>query len=151
MIKLRKYFKGHTRMYIHGTVKGQEITFHGTLDKPEWVSEDIDLPNPVVLHRQEWYDIQTGEVLAVIFNLSEIDEDGTVRYSDWFNGCTIINYKDCMNDPPPGVETNPGPFFCLVVDDTEYWYDEIKEKFAWLQSQISNYNTELYLKEIDNG
>lgn len=148
MIKLRKYFKGHKRMYIHGTVKGKDVTLRGTLDKPEWVSEDIDLPKPLVLHRQEWCDIHTGEVLAVTFNLSEIEEDGTVRYSDWFNGCSI-NSKDSMNDPPPGVETNPGPFFCLVVNDTEYWHDEVKENFAWLQSQISDYNTELYLKAMD--
>lgn len=37
----------------------------------------------------------------------------------------------------------------LVVDDTEYWHDDIKENFAWLQFQISDYNTELYLKGID--
>ena len=148
MIKLRKYFKGHKRMYIHGTVKGKEVTLRGTLDKPEWVSEDIDLPKPVILHRQEWCDIHTGEVLAVTLNLSEIEEDGTIRSSDWFNGCTI-SYKDCMDDPPPGVETNPGPFFCLVINDTEYWYEEIEKNFPLVQSWISDYNTELYLKAMD--
>lgn len=135
-------------MYIHGKVKDQDLILRGTLGKPEWVSEDIDLPKPLVLHRQEWKDIHDGKILAVTFNLSEIDENGTVRQSDWFNGCTI-NFKDCMNDPPPGVETNPGPFFCLVVDDTEYWYEEIEKNFAWLQSRISDYNTELYLKGMD--
>lgn len=148
MIKLRKYHKGHTRMYIHGTVKGKDVTLRGTFGDPEWVSEDIDLPKPVVLHRQEWCDISTGKVLAVTLNLSEIEEDGTVRNDRWFNGCNI-NFKDCMDDPPPGVETNPGPFFCLVIDDTEYWYEEIEKNFTMVQSCISNYNTELYLKEID--
>ena len=137
-------------MYIHGKVKGQDVTLRGTLGDPEWVSEDIDLPKPVVLHQQEWHDIHTGEVLAVTFNMSEIEEDGTVRYSDWFNGCTI-NHRDTVTwEPPTGTETNPGPFFCLVVDDTEYWHDDIKENFAWLQSQISDYNMELYLKAIDD-
>lgn len=147
MIKLRKYFKGHTRMYIHGNVKGKDVTLRGTL-KPEWVSEDIALPKPIVLHRQEWCDIYTGKVLAVTLNLSEIEEDGTVRQSDWFNGCTI-NFRDCMNDPPPGVETNPGPFFCLVINDTEYWYEEIEKNFPLVQTWISDYNTELYLKAMD--
>ena len=148
MIKLRKYHKGYTRFYIHGKVNGGDVKLQGKLDKPEWVSEDIDLPKPVVLHRQEWCDISTGKVLAVTLNLSEIEEDGTVRNDQWFNGCNI-NYKDCMNDPPPGVETNPGPFFCLVIDDTEYWYEEIEKNITFVQSCISNYNTELYLKEID--
>lgn len=147
MIKLRKYFKGHNRMYIHGKVKGQEVTLRGTL-KPEWVSEDIVLPKPLVLHRQELCDITTGKVLGVTLNLSEIEEDGTIRQSDWFNGCTI-NHKDCMNDPPPGVETNHGPFFCLVINDTEYWYEEIEKNFPLVQSWISDYNTELYLKAMD--
>lgn len=147
MIKLRKYFKGHNRMYIHGKVKGQEVTLRGTL-KPEWVSEDIALPKPIVLHRQEWCDITTGKVLGVTLNLSEIEEDGTIRQSDWFNGCTI-NFRDCMDDPPPGVETNPGPFFCLVINDTEYWYEEIEKNFPLVQTWISDYNTELYLKAMD--
>lgn len=148
MIKLRKYFKGHNRMYIHGNVKGKDVTLRGTLGDPEWVSEDIDLPKPIVLHRQEWCDITTGKVLAVTLNLSEIEEDHTIRYSDWFNGCNI-SYSDCMNDPPPGVETNPGPFFCLVINDTEYWYDDIEKNFPLVQSWISDYNTELYLKAMD--
>lgn len=148
MIKLRKYFKGHNRMYLHGKVKGQDLTLRGTLGTPEWVSEDIDLPKPLVLHRQEWYNVHTKEVITVTINLSEIEEDGKIRYSDWFNGCTI-NHKDCMDDPPPTVETNPGPFFCLVINDTEYWYEDIEKNFPQVQSWISDYNTELYLKAID--
>ena len=148
MIKLRKYFRGHNSIYIHGTVKGKDITLRSMLDKPEWVREDIVLPKPVLLYRYKWYDIHTDEDLAVTFNLSEIEKDGTVRYGDWFNACTI-NSRDCIKDPIPGVETNPGPFFCLVVDGTEYWHDDIRENFAWLQSRIGDYNTELYLKEID--
>ena len=149
MIKLRKYFKGHNRMYIHGTVKGKDVTLRGTFGDPEWVSEDIVLPKPVILHRQEWCDITTGKVLAVTLNLSEIEEDGTIRTSDWFNGCTI-NHRDTVTcEPPPGVETNPGPFFCLVINDTEYWYEEIEKNFPQVQSWISDYNTELYLKAID--
>lgn len=148
MIKLRKYFKGHTRMYIHGKVKDQDLTLRGTLGKLEWVSEDIDLPKPLVLHRQEWCNIHNNEVIAVTLNLSEIEEDGTIRNSDWFNGCTI-NHKDCMNDPPPGVETNHGPFFCLVINGTEYWYEEIEKNFPQVQTWISDYNTELYLKAMD--
>ena len=148
MIKLRKYFKGHNGIYVHGTAKGKDVTLHSTLDRPEWVSEDIDLPKPVSLYRYEWNDVHNGSCLAVTFNLSEIEKDGTVRYGDWFNTCTV-NSRDCIKDPVSGVETNPGPFFCLVVDGTEYWHDDVKENFARLQSRIGDYNTELYLKEID--
>ena len=148
MIKLRKYFKGHTRMYIHGKVKDQDLTLRGTLDKPEWVSEDIDLPKPVSLYRYEWNDVHTGENLAVTFNLSEIEKDGTARYGDWFNTCTV-NSRACIKDPVPGTEASPGPFFCLVVDGTEYWHEDIEENYARLQSRIGDYNTELYLKAID--
>ena len=148
MIKLRKYFRGHKRIYVHGTVKDDEVAFRGSSSSPEWVSEDIDLPKPVSLYRYEWSNVHNGDVLAVTFNLSEIEKDGTVRYGDWFNTCTI-NSRDCIKEPPPGVETNPGPFFCLVVDGTEYWHDDVEEKFAWLQSRIGDYNTELYLKEMD--
>lgn len=148
MIKLRKYFRGHNSIYVHGTAKGKDVTLYSTPDRPEWVREDIVLPKPLVLHRQEWYNVHTKEVMAVTLNLSEIDEDGTIRYSDWYNGCTI-NPKDCMDDPPPGVETNPGPFFCLVINGTEYWYEEIEKDFPRVQSLIGDYNTELYLKAMD--
>ena len=148
MIKLRKYFKGHKRIYVHGTAKGDGVTISGSFGGPEWVSEDIDLPKPVSLYRYDWNDVHTGENLAITFNLSEIEKDGTVRYGDWFNTCTV-NSRACIKDPIPGVETNPGPFFCLVVDGTEYWHEEVKENFAWLQSRIGDYNTELYLKAID--
>lgn len=148
MIKLRKYFRGHNSIYIHGTAKGKDVTLRSMLDKPEWVREDIVLPKPVLLYRYKWYDIHTDEDLAVTFNLSEIEKDGTVRYGDWFNACTV-NSRDCIKDPVPGVETNPGPFFCLVVDGTEYWHEDIEENYARLQSRIGDYNTELYLKAID--
>lgn len=148
MIKLRKYFKGHNSIYVHGSAKDGDITIRGSFGGPEWVSEDIDLPKPVSLYRYEWSDVHNGSCLAVTFNLSEIEKDGTVRYGDWFNTCTV-NSRDCIKDPVPGVETNPGPFFCLVVDGTEYWHDDVKENFARLQSRIGDYNTELYLKEID--
>lgn len=148
MIKLRKYFRGHNSIYVHGTAKGKDVTLHSTLDRPEWVSEDIVLPKPVSLYRYEWNDVHTGENLAVTFNLSEIEKDGTVRYGDWFNTCTI-NSRDCIKGPVPGTVLSPGPFFCLVVDGTEYWHDDVKENFAWLQSRIGDYNMELYLKEID--
>ena len=148
MIKLRKYFKDHSSIYVHVTVKDKDVTLYSTPDRPEWVSEDIVLPKPVSLYRYEWGDIHTGEERAVTFNLSEIEKDGTVRFGDWFNSCTV-NSRDCIKDPPPGVETNPGPFFCLVVDGTEYWHEDVKEKFAWLQSRIGDYNTELYLKAMD--
>ena len=147
MIKLRKYFRGHNGIYVHGTAKDDEAALRGSLGSPEWVSEDIDLPKPVSLYRYIWNDVFCDD-LAVTFNLSEIEKDGTVRYGDWFNTCTV-NSRDCIKDPVPGVETNPGPFFCLVVDGTEYWHDDVKENFAWLQSRIGDYNTELYLKAID--
>jgi hypothetical protein len=82
MIKLRKYFKGYNRIYIHGNVKLKNVTLRGSFSDPEWVSEDIVLPKPVILHRQEWCDITTGKVLAVTLNLSEIEEDGTIQTSD---------------------------------------------------------------------
>ena len=148
MIKLRKYFRGHNRIYVHGTAKGGGVTLSGSSGGPEWVSEDIELPKPVSLYRYEWSNVHNSTVLAVTFNLSEIEKDGTVRYGDWFNACTV-NSRDCIKDPPPGVETNPGPFFCLVVDGTEYWHDDVKENYAWLQSRIGDYNTELYLKAMD--
>lgn len=148
MIKLRKYFKGHNGIYVHGTDKGYGVTLSGSFGGPEWVSQDITLPKPVSLYRYKWYDIHTDEDLSVTFNLSEIEKDGTVRYGDWFNTCTI-NSRDCIKGPVPGVVMNSGPFFCLVVDGTEYWHDDVKENFAWLQSRIGDYNTELYLKEID--
>lgn len=150
MIKLRKYTNGHNRLYIHVKVKDNDLTLRGTLDKPEWISKDITLPKPVVLHQQEWKDVHSGEVLAVTYNLSEIEEDGTIRYSDWYNGCTINHRDTVTREPPPGAETNPGPFFCLVVDDTEYWHEDIEKNFTLVQSRISDYNTELYLKEIDD-
>lgn len=148
MIKLRKYFRGYNSIYVHGTAKDKDITLHSTLDRPEWVSEDIVLPKPVSLYRYRWYIKNTDEDLAVTFNLSEIEKDGTVRYGDWFTTCTIDS-RDCIKDPVPGMKPLPGPFFCLVVDGTEYWHDDVKENFAWLQSRIGDYNTELYLKAMD--
>ena len=148
MIKLRKYFRGHNSIYVHVTAKVGKVTLCGSSSSPEWVSEDIDLPEPVSLYRYEWSDVHNGDVRAVTFNLSEIEKDGTVRYGDWFNACTI-NSRDCIKDSVPGMKPLPGPFFCLVVDGTEYWHDDVKENFAWLQSRIGDYNTELYLKEID--
>lgn len=100
MIKSRKYYKGHSRIFIHGKVTNQDPTLRGPSEDPEWSGEDIDLSKPVVLHRQEWRDIGTGKVLAVTPRLSGIEEEGTIRNSDWFNG-RIINFKDCMDDPPP--------------------------------------------------
>ena len=110
MIKLRKYFRGHNSIYVHGTAKGKDVTLHSTLDKSEWVSEDIVLPKPVSLYRYKWYNIHTNEDLAVTFNLSEIEKDGTVRYGDWFNACTI-NSRDCIKDPRSRNETVAGTFF----------------------------------------
>lgn len=148
MIKLRKYFRSHNSIYVHGTAKVGKVAIRGSFGSPEWVSEDIDLPKPVSLYRYKWYDIHTGEVLSVTFNLSEIEKDSTVRYGDWFNSCTV-NSRDCIKDPVSGTVSPSGPFFCLVVDGTEYWHDDVEENFAWLQSRIGDYNTELYLKEID--
>ena len=143
MIKLRKYFRSHNRVYVHGTAKGKDVTLRGTPDRPEWLREDIVLPKPVSLYRYEW-----GDDRAVTFNLSEIEKDGTLRYGKWFNACTI-NSRDCIKGSVPGTKPSPGPFFCLVVDGTEYWHGDVDENFAWLQSRIGDYNTELYLKEID--
>ena len=148
MIKLRKYFKGHNSIYVHGTAKGKDVTLRSMLDKPEWVSEDITLPKPVSLYRYVWTDVHNGDVLAVTFNLSEIEKDGTVRYGKWFNACTI-NSRDCIKGSVPGTKPSPGPFFCLVVDGTEYWHGDVDENFAWLQSRIGDYNTELYLMAMD--
>ena len=148
MIKLRKYFKDHSSINVHGTAKGKDVTLRGMFDKPEWVSEDITLPKPVSLYRYVWTDVHNGDVLTVTFNLSEIEKDGTVRYGDWFNTCTV-NSRACIKDPISGTVSPPGPFFCLVVDGTEYWHDDVEENFARLQSRIGDYNTELYLKEID--
>lgn len=148
MIKLRKYFRSHNSVYVHGTAKGKDVTLRGTPDRPEWVSEDIDLPKPVSLYRYVWTDVHNGDVLAVTFNLSEIEKDGTVRYGDWFNTCTI-NSRDCIKDLVPGTMLSSGPFFCLVVDGTEYWHGDVDENFAWLQSRIGDYNTELYLMAMD--
>lgn len=148
MIKLRKYFRGHNGIYVHGTAKDKDVTLYSTPDRPEWVREDIVLPKPVSLYRYEWNDVYTGEERAVTFNLSEIEKDGTVRYGGWLGGCTIDS-RDCIKGPVPGTVLSPGPFFCLVVDGTEYWHEEVKENFAWLQSRIGDYNTELYLKAID--
>ena len=143
MIKLRKYFRSHNRVYVHGTAKGKDVTLRGTPDRPEWLREDIVLPKPVSLYRYEW-----GDDRAVTFNLSEIEKDGTLRYGKWFNACTI-NSRDCIKGSVPGTVLSPGPFFCLVVDGTEYWHDDVKENFAWLQSRIGDYNTELYLMAMD--
>ena len=143
MIKLRKYFRSHNRVYVHGTAKGKDVTLRGTPDRPEWLREDIVLPKPVSLYRYEW-----GDDRAVTFNLSEIEKDGTLRYGKWFNACTI-NSRDCIKGSVPGTVLSPGPFFCLVVNGTEYWHDDVKENFAWLQSRIGDYNTELYLMAMD--
>lgn len=148
MIKLRKYFRGHNSIYVHGTAKGKDVTLYSTPDRPEWLREDIVLPKPIVLHRQEWCDIDTGEVLSVTFNLSEIEKDGTVRFGKWFNSCTV-NSRDCIKDTVPGTEPLPGPLFCLVVDGTEYWHEDIEENYVRLQSRIGDYNTELYLMAMD--
>ena len=148
MIKLRKYFRGHNGIYVHGTAKGKDVTLRGTPGRPEWLREDIVLPKPVSLYRYEWRDIHTGENLAVTFNLSEIEKDGTLRYGKWFNACTI-NSRDCIKGSVPGTKPSTGPFFCLVVDGTEYWHDDVEENFAWLQSRIGDYNTELYLMAMD--
>ena len=143
MIKLRKYFRGHNGIYVHGTAKDKDVTLYSTPDRPEWLREDIVLPKPVSLYRYEW-----GDDRAVTFNLSEIEKDGTLRYGKWFNAGTI-NSRDCIKGAAPETKPSPGPFFCLVVDGTEYWHGDVDENFAWLQSRIGDYNTELYLKEID--
>lgn len=148
MIKLRKYFKGHSSIYVHGTAKDKDVTLYGTPDRPGWVREDIVLPKPIVLQRQEWNDVHTGEERAVTFNLSEIEKNGTVRFGDWFNSCTV-NSRDCIKGPVPGTVLSPGPFFCLVVDGTEYWHEDIEKNYAQLQSRIGDYNTELYLMAMD--
>lgn len=148
MIKLRKYFRGHNGIYVHGSAKDGDITIRGSFGGPEWVREDIVLPKPIVLHRQEWCDIHTGEVLSVTFNLSEIEKDGTVRFGKWFNSCTV-NSRDCIKGPVPGTGLSAGPLFCLVVDGTEYWHEDIEENYARLQSRIGDYNTELYLMAMD--
>ena len=64
MIKLRKYFRGYTRIYVHGTVKNRDVKLRGELNRPEWVSEDIDLLNPISLKRREWKNIHTGEYIG---------------------------------------------------------------------------------------
>lgn len=68
MIKLRKYFKGYTRMYIHGTVKGKDVKLRGELNRPEWVSEDIDLLNPILLQRKEWRTYVLENTLVVLWS-----------------------------------------------------------------------------------
>lgn len=145
MIKLRKYFKGYTRIYVHGTVKDRDVNLRGELTKPEWVSHDIDLTKPITLQRKEWRNLHTGEYIGCSLLLTEIEEDK----SD-IAGCVISSKSSITEEPKPGTETNNGPFFCLNIDGKEYWYDDILENISIVQACISNYNTELYLKAIDD-
>ena len=85
MIKLRKYFKGHKRFYIHGTVEGEEVKLRGNLGNSEWVSEDIDLPKPITLQRKEWRNLHTGEYIGCSLVLSEIVED-KLEITPWYDG-----------------------------------------------------------------
>lgn len=145
MIKLRKYFKGYTRIYVHGTVKDRDVKLRGELTRPEWVSQDIDLLNPVSLQRKEWRNLHTGEYIGCSLLLTEIEGDNSE-----IAGCVISSRTSITEEPKPGTETNNGPFFCLNIDGKEYWYDDILENISIVQACISNYNTELYLKAIDD-
>lgn len=149
MIKLRKYFKGYTRIYIHGTVKDRDVKLRGELNRPEWVSQDIDLLNPISLQRKEWRNIRTGEYIGCSLLLAEIEGDKPENTS-WYDGCVISSRSSITEEPKPGTETNNGPFFCLFIDGKEYWYDDILENISIVQACISNYNTELYLKAMDD-
>lgn len=135
-------------MYIHGTVKGKDVKLRGELNRPEWVSEDIDLLNPILLQRKEWRNIRTGEYIGCSLVLSEILED-EMEITHWYDGCVISSRTSITEEPKPGTETNNGPFFCLNIDGKEYWYDDILENMSIVQACISNYNTELYLKAMD--
>lgn len=150
MIKLRKYIKGYTRIYVHGTVKGRDVNLQGKLDKPEWVSQDIDLPHPITLQRREWRNLHTGEYIGCSLILSEIEGDMPETTRWWINGCVINSKASITEEPEPGTDTNNGPFFSLIIDGKEYWYDDILENMSEVQACISNYNTELYLKAMDD-
>ena len=80
MLKLRKYIKGYTRIYVHGTVKDRDVNLQGKLDKPEWVSRDIDLPHPITLQRREWRNLHTGEYIGCSLILSEIENYTLVQW-----------------------------------------------------------------------
>lgn len=149
MIKLRKYFRGYTRLYVHGTVKNRDVRLRGELNRPEWVSQDIDLLNPISLQRKEWRNLHTGEYIGCSLILSEIEEDKSENTS-WYDGCVISSRSSITEEPKPGTDVNNGPFFCLNIDGKEYWYDDILENISIVQACISNYNTELYLKAMDD-
>ena len=149
MIKLRKYFRGYTRIFIHGTVKNRDVKLRGELNRPEWVSEDIDLLKPVSLKRSEWRNLHTGEYIGCSLILAEIEGD-KLEITPWYDGCVISSRTSITEEPKPGTDINNGPFFCLFIDGKEYWYDDILENLSEVQACISNYNTELYLKAMDD-
>ena len=68
----------------------------------------------------------------------------------WYNGCVINSKASITEEPEPGTDVNNGPFFSLIINGKEYWYDDILENMSEVQACISNYNTELYLKAIDD-
>ena len=149
MIKLRKYSRGYTRIFVHGTVENREVKLRGELNRPEWISEDIDLLKPVSLKRNEWKNIHTGEYIGCSLFLEEIVGD-KLEITPWYDGCVISSRTSITEEPKPGTDVNNGPFFCLFIDGKEYWYDDILENLSEVQACISNYNTELYLKAIDD-
>lgn len=149
MLKLRKYIKGYSRIYVHGTVKDRDVKLRGELTRPEWVSHDIDLTKPIALQRREWRNLHTGEYIGCSLLLTEIEEDKSEIIS-WYDGCVINSKVSITEEPEPGTDTNNGPFFSLIIDGKEYWYDDIMENMSEVQACISNYNTELYLKAMDD-
>ena len=144
MIKLRQFIYEYYEHYCTDF-----FDMRSSVEHPGWCCKDIPVTKPVAFYTKEWHSID-GRFNTVTLTLCEI-KDGKIQSNQWYNGC-LINTKDkisSVENSRSDRDIYPGPYFCLVIDDQEYWQEDIEQNYARIQSIISDYNTELYLKEID--
>ena len=114
----------------------------------EWKHDELTIDKPVYLHETPWYLID-GTLGHVTLTLTGVDENG--KLSDAYGYGFTIGEKDYVfATVTPGTDMATGMFFCLLIDDTEYWKEDIEKNRSFVETTIDDYNTELYLKEIDN-
>lgn len=118
------------------------------LTETEWKHDELPIDKPVYLHETQWYLID-GTLGHVTLTLTGVDENG--KLSDAYGYGFTIGEKDYVFAPvTPGTDMATGMFFCLLIDGKEYWKEDIEKNRSFVETTLNDYNTELYLKEIDD-